>query len=109
MHTRHVPREDAPGPFRGRPAVYIGPRGVPPGRSWAVYAADGGAHDRHTLKALVPTEHEAAAIAADLMAARHAERFRATARQVAAQVDHAEVAAGIEAAMWDLLGKEPPR
>ncbi len=33
---------------------------------------------------------------------RQAERFRATARQIATQLD-------IEAAMWQLLGKEPKR
>ena len=32
-----------------------------------------------------------------------AERFRATARHIAAQLDHAEVAASIEAAMWQFL------
>ena len=36
-----------------------------------------------------------------------AERFRATARRIATRLDHAEVAAGIEAAMWRTLGKEP--
>jgi len=33
---------------------------------------------------------------------RQAERFRATARRIATQLD-------IEAAMWQLLGKEPER
>ena len=63
MTGTHVPRENETGEHYGHPAVYIGPRGVPSGRSWAVYVADGGAHDRHTVKALVETEEEAAAIA----------------------------------------------
>lgn len=64
MTDTHVPRENEPGPFYGHPAVYIGPRGVPLGRSWAVYVADGGAYDRHTVKALVETEEKAEEIAA---------------------------------------------
>jgi len=64
MTNTYVPRENEPGPCYGHPAVYIGPRGVPPGSSWAVYVADGGAHDRHTVKALVDTEQEAEEIAA---------------------------------------------
>ncbi len=64
MKSIHVPREDESGPYYGHPAVYIGPRGVPLGRAWAVYVADGGAHDRHTVKALVDAENEAANIAA---------------------------------------------
>ena len=67
MKSIHVPRQNEPGPYYGHPGIYIGPRGVPLGRSWAVYAADGGAHNRHTLKALADTEDEAAAIAADLI------------------------------------------
>jgi hypothetical protein len=63
MTGKHVPRENDPGDYYGHPAIYIGPRGNPSGRSWAVYVADGGAHDRHTVKALVDTEEEAEEIA----------------------------------------------
>ena len=62
-----VPRESAPGPYYGHPLVYIGPRGVPLGRSWAVYVADGGAWDRHTVRTIVETEAEAETIAAGLI------------------------------------------
>lgn len=74
-----VPRESAPGPYYGHPLVYIGPRGVPPGRSWAVYIADGGAWDRHTVRAIVETEAEAETIAAGLIkrgVRRHSGIFR---------------------------------
>lgn len=58
----------------------------------------------------VPSEDEAEAVAADIMASRQAERseipggrdFRATARRIAVQVD-------IEETMWRMLGKEPER
>jgi len=59
----------------------------------------------------IPGEDEAAAIAADITAARQAERpekssiqenFRATARRIAAQID-------IEETMWRMLAKEPER
>lgn len=72
-----VPRHDEPGPYYGHPFIYIGPcglpseasakEGLPPGQRWAVYAADGGAWDRHTLKAVVDTEAEAESIAAELI------------------------------------------
>ena len=67
----HVPRESEPGPFYGHPAVYIEPRGVPLGTTWAVCAADGGAWDRHTVKAWTESEQEAAIIAADLICDSH--------------------------------------
>jgi len=70
MTDIHVPRENEPGEYYGHPAVYIGPRGNPGGRSWAVYVADGGAHDRHTVMTLVDTEEDAEAIAADFIGKR---------------------------------------
>lgn len=78
MKNIHVPREDESGRFYGHPMVYIGPRGIPPGRSWAVYVADGGAHDRHTVKALADTESEAASIAATFIRASEGTRSAAT-------------------------------
>jgi hypothetical protein len=62
-----IPRQNEPGPYYGHPSVFIEPRGVPLGRSWAVCAADGGAWDRHTVKSWAESEQEAAAFAADLI------------------------------------------
>lgn len=62
-----VPRQDEPGPYYGHPAVFIEPRGKPLGRTWAVCAADGGAWDRHCVRAVTETEQEAEQIAAGIM------------------------------------------
>ncbi len=70
MKNIHVPREEETGPHYGHPRVYIGPRGIPAGRFWAVYVDDGGAHDRHTVRGWFDTE-----AGAENLAREYIERY----------------------------------